>query len=210
MILKRFALATIIILNKPYDVLCQFTDKEHGRTTLKQFVDITGVYPAGRLDRDSEGLVLLTDDGRLQAQISSPKFKLPKTYHVQVEGTPTRSALDKMETGLDLKDGKTLPITARIISPPSSWSRTPAVTKKDTSWLELTLREGRNRQVRRMTAHIGHPTLRLIRVSIGPWSIGSLLPGRYREEKVFSQAANHKNKPRRRSQTNKHSNNSKK
>jgi 23S rRNA pseudouridine2457 synthase len=176
----------ILLFNKPFNVLCQFSDSEN-RRTLADFVAINGVYPAGRLDRDSEGLVLLTDDGSLQHQISHPTRKIAKTYWVQVEGKPNNQAIKKLCEGIQLKDGKTAPARARIISEPELWLRNPPIRYRaniPTSWLELTLQEGRNRQVRRMTAAIGHPTLRLVRVSIGPWSLDKLAPGQYSETQI--------------------------
>jgi 23S rRNA pseudouridine2457 synthase len=172
----------ILLLNKPYNVLCQFTDKEN-RPTLADFVSHKGLYPAGRLDRDSEGLVILTDDGNLQHRISHPRHKLPKTYWVQVEGKPDESALQALRTGVVLKDGKTAPAAARLIAEPELWPRDPPIRYRaniPTSWLELTIHEGRNRQVRRMTAAVGHPTLRLVRVRVGPWSLDGLPSGTWR------------------------------
>lgn len=169
-------------LNKPFGVVCQFR-AEPGVTNLADYVPIPDVYPAGRLDKDSEGLLLLTDDGPLQARISSPRFKLPKTYWVQVEGEPDVAALDHLRRGVELKDGLTAPAEARLIEAPAIWPRQPPVRYRaniPTSWLELVLREGRNRQVRRMTAAVGYPTLRLIRYAIGPWCLGSLQPGEFR------------------------------
>ncbi len=176
----------ILLLNKPFNVLCQFTDADN-RHTLADFVDTSGVYPAGRLDRDSEGLVILTDDGGLQHRISHPRHKLDKTYWVQVEGEPDRHALDQLRRGVPLKDGITAPAQARLIAEPDIGSRTPPVRYRasiPTRWIELTLHEGRNRQVRRMTAAVGHPTLRLLRVRIGPWSLGELTPGQWREAQI--------------------------
>ena len=174
----------LILFNKPFDVLCQFTDSGGQRQTLAEFIDAPGYYPAGRLDKDSEGLVVLTNDGRLQARIADPRHKLPKTYHVQVEGEPDQSALDRMRGGLTLKDGPTKPAKARLIAPPDYiWPRNPPVRFRKTvpdCWIEIILTEGRNRQVRRMTAAIGHPTLRLIRYSIGDWTLAGLQPGTWR------------------------------
>lgn len=182
-------MARLILLNKPYQVLSQFTDAED-RKTLADYISIADCYPAGRLDYDSEGLLILTDDGQLQHQISSPQHKLSKTYFVQVEGTPDADALNKAFTqGIMLKDGLTRPAQARIISPPDIWSRTPPIRERKnipTSWLEITLKEGKNRQVRRMTAAIGHPTLRLIRWQIGSWSLSGIAPGEYQELTLYS------------------------
>lgn len=176
-------MAKIVLFNKPYDVLCQFTDGA-GRPTLADFISIKNVYAAGRLDRDSEGLVVLTDDGRMQHRISDPRHKLEKTYWVQVDGTPTPGAVDRLRQGVRLNDGPTAPARARIIAEPPVWPRTPPIRYRahiPTTWLELSLREGRNRQVRRMTAAIGHPTLRLIRCAVGPWHLEGLRPGEWRQ-----------------------------
>ena len=172
----------LVLFNKPYEVLSQFTDRGSPttRATLSDYIDVPNVYPAGRLDRDSEGLLLLTDDGRLQARIADPKFKLPKTYWVQVEGEPDDAALDRLRKGVILNDGLTRPAEAERIDPPAIWPRTPPIRVRRAipdTWLALTIREGRNRQVRRMTAAIGHPTLRLIRWSMGDWTLGDLAPG---------------------------------
>ncbi|WP_448189355.1 rRNA large subunit pseudouridine synthase E [Azospirillum sp. sgz301742] len=178
----------LILLNKPYGVLPQFTDRAEGRATLAELVPVKGVYPAGRLDRDSEGLLVLTDDGALIARIADPKHKMPKTYWAQVEGVPTEEALERLRRGVDLNDGPTLPAGARLIGePPDLWPRDPPVRYRaaiPTAWVELTLREGRNRQVRRMTAAVGFPTLRLVRWSVGEWSLGALRPGEWREVSV--------------------------
>ena len=174
----------LILLNKPFDVLCQFTDGE-GRATLADFVDVKGVYPAGRLDRDSEGLVVLTDDGRLQAKIADPKHKMEKTYFAQVEGVVTPDALATITKGVTLKDGPTLPARARAVAPPDwLWPRVPPIRERKSvsdGWIELTIREGRNRQVRRMCAAVGLPCLRLIRWRVGDWTIAGLAPGDWRE-----------------------------
>jgi 23S rRNA pseudouridine2457 synthase len=168
------------MFNKPYGVVTQFRDHAT-RPTLAAFIPIPGVYPAGRLDWDSEGLLVLTDDGALQARISHPSAKLPKTYLVQVEGDPADGALQRLRDGVVLNDGRTLPAQAQRIEPPTwLWERDPPIRSRrniPTAWLALTLQEGRNRQVRRMTAAVGHPTLRLVRWRIGPWSVEGLAPG---------------------------------
>ncbi len=175
---------TLILFNKPYGVLCQFTDGASGSTrpTLSDFIAVPDVYPAGRLDLDSEGLLLLTDDGRLQARIADPRFKLPKTYLVQVEGEVSEASLASLERGVLLKDGMTRPAAAERIAVPTLWPRDPPVRYRKTvpdCWLKLTIREGRNRQVRRMTAAVGHPTLRLVRWSIGDWTLDEIAPGEW-------------------------------
>lgn len=174
----------LLALNKPFDVLCQFTDPG-GRRTLADFVRVPGVYAAGRLDRDSEGLLLLTDDGRLAQRIADPRFKLAKTYWAQVEGAPDETALARLRAGVELNDGPTLPAGAhRIDEPPGLWLRTPPIRFRaaiPTHWIELVLREGRNRQVRRMTAAVGLPTLRLVRAAIGAVALDGLQPGQSRE-----------------------------
>ena len=177
-------MARLILFNKPYLVLSQFTDPE-GRPTLADFIPVKEVYPAGRLDYDSEGLVILTDSGPLQYSVTDPHNKLPKTYWVQVEGIPEEDALAKLAEGILLKDGLTLPSQVRRMDEPNElWPRNPPIRfRKEvpTSWLELTIFEGRKRQVRRMTAAVGTPTLRLVRVSVGTWKLGRLKPGEWRE-----------------------------
>jgi 23S rRNA pseudouridine2457 synthase len=176
----------LILFNKPYGVLCQFTDDGTGpaRPTLSDFIDVPGVYPAGRLDLDGEGLLLLTGDGRLQARIADPRFKMPKSYLVQVEGDVAEASLMSLRRGIRLKDGLTRPAEVERIADPALWPRDPPVRFRKSvpdCWLRLTIREGRNRQVRRMTAAIGHPTLRLVRWRIGDWTIAGMQPGEWRE-----------------------------
>lgn len=179
-------MSRLILFNKPFHVLSAFTDNE-GRRTLASFIPVPGVYPAGRLDWDSEGLLLLTDDGALQARISSPRFHLPKTYLVQVEGVPGEDALERLRRGVQLRDGPTLPAQAELIDAPALWPRHPPIRERrevPVTWLRLTIREGRNRQVRRMTAAVGHPTLRLVRWAVGDWTLDGLAPGQWRELRV--------------------------
>ncbi|MGB6243281.1 MAG: pseudouridine synthase [Castellaniella sp.] len=180
------ARARLLLLNKPFGVLTQFSD-DQGRATLKDLVNVPDVYPAGRLDRDSEGLLLLTNDGQLQARIADPRCKMAKTYWAQVEGEPTDAQLRRLQDGVDLKDGPTLPAQARRLAEPQLWPRDPPVRFRKsipTAWLELIIHEGRNRQVRRMTAAVGLPTLRLVRMRIGPWSLDDLPPGAWREVRL--------------------------
>lgn len=189
-------MAELILFNKPFRVLSQFTDEttvqgQDPRLTLAEWVDIPGIYPAGRLDYDSEGLLLLTGNGRLQHRIASPSLKMTKTYWVQVEGAVSSDAIAALSAGVTLKDGPTRPAKARKIDEPELWPRVPPVRRRDTiptSWLELTISEGRNRQVRRMTAAVGFPTLRLIRYRIGDWSLDGLAPGQYRKVSIHMPA----------------------
>ena len=178
-------MSRVILFNKPFDVMSQFTDREAGRAVLADYIPVQGVYPAGRLDRDSEGLMVLTDDGKLQARIAEPRHKMPKTYWAQVEGQPTAQALDMLRDGVVLKDGRCLPALAKVMDEPMDlWPRTPPIRYRaaiPTAWIELTIREGKNRQVRRMTAAVGFPTLRLIRWSVGEWTLQGLGPGEWRE-----------------------------
>ncbi|MGJ3257029.1 MAG: pseudouridine synthase [Alcanivorax sp.] len=184
-------MAQLILLNKPFQVLSQFSD-DQGRRTLREFVPVPGVYPAGRLDWDSEGLLLLTDDGALQARISDPRFHLPKTYLVQVEGKPGEQELQKLRQGITLKDGPCRPARVEAIQAPDLWPRHPPVRTRKTvadSWLKLTIDEGRNRQVRRMTAAIGYPTLRLVRWQIGDWDLSGLATGEWRSMAIHAPKA---------------------
>jgi 23S rRNA pseudouridine2457 synthase len=178
-------MSQIYLFNKPYGVLTQFTDR-HGRPTLADYIDVPAIYPAGRLDKDSEGLLLLTDDGKLQQAISDPAFKLAKTYHVQVEGIPDDGAIEKLRKGVKLKDGMTRPAEVERIEgePHGLWQRNPPIRYRASvadCWLKITIREGRNRQVRRMTAAVGHPTLRLIRYAIGDITLSGLKPGQLKQ-----------------------------
>ena len=176
-------MADIILFNKPFNVLSQFTH-DVPEQALSHYIQLPGFYAAGRLDKDSEGLLLLTSSGKFQHQISHPKFKLPKTYWAQVEGDISDKAISDLSKGVLLKDGKTRPAKAKRISEPELWQRTPPIRERKhipTSWIELVITEGRNRQVRRMTAAVGYPTLRLIRSAIGPWALEDLQPGEYRQ-----------------------------
>ncbi|MEO1638680.1 MAG: pseudouridine synthase [Pseudomonadota bacterium] len=177
-------MARVILFNKPFGVLSQFTDARSPtpRPTLSAYIDVPDVYPAGRLDRDSEGLLVLTDNGALQARIADPKNKMSKTYLVQVEGAPTDADLQPLRDGVTLKDGPTRPAKVKLIDPPRLWDRDPPVRYRKSvpdRWLEITISEGRNRQVRRMTAHIGFPTLRLVRWRVGSWTLDGIAPGKF-------------------------------
>ena len=191
-------MSTLYLLNKPFQVLSQFTDSEN-RSTLANFIKTPKIYPAGRLDYDSEGLLILTGDGAVQARIADPKHKLPKTYWVQVEGNITNEAIIHLQQGVLLKDGKTKPAKAKKIDEPKIWARTPPIRERanaQTSWLELSITEGRNRQVRRMTAEVGFPTLRLVRYSIGQWSLDGLAPGEHKTAEIHLPKPAPKAKPR--------------
>lgn len=193
-------MSRLILFNKPFGVLAQFTDTD-GRPTLADFIPVPGVYAAGRLDADSEGLVVLTDDGVLQARIADPRHKLAKRYCVQVEGLATDAAMQQLTVGVVLGDFRTKPCQVRRVpEPPGLWERNPPIRYRQsipTSWLELILKEGKNRQVRRMTAHVGFPTLRLIRWAVGDWTIDQLSPGQWRELEISGQ-------PERKSRVNVH------
>jgi 23S rRNA pseudouridine2457 synthase len=183
-LLLDLSMATLVLFNKPFGVLSQFTSGE-SRPTLAQYIKLPNVYPAGRLDHDSEGLLLLTDDGDLQHFISHPAHKQPKTYWVQVEGAPNSYALTKLRQGVELNDGMTQPAEVRLIPTPKLWERVPPIRERaniPTQWLEIVITEGRNRQVRRMTAAVGHPTLRLVRVRIGNWTLEGIEQGKYKTE----------------------------
>jgi 23S rRNA pseudouridine2457 synthase len=177
----------LILFNKPYGVLSQFSEND-GHPGLKNYIDIPSVYPMGRLDLDSEGLLLLSSSGPLTARVSNPKYKMEKTYLVQIEGTITLAAIKILEAGVMLNDGMTRPAKIKIINEPIVWPRKPAIRNRPsltTSWIELRIKEGKNRQIRRMTASVGFPTLRLIRNAIGAWKLGGMLPGEYRCQKIY-------------------------
>jgi 23S rRNA pseudouridine2457 synthase len=176
----------LIAFNKPYDVVCQFREHD-GDQVLSDYIEIPDIYPAGRLDKDSEGLLLLTDNGGLQHRISEPGQKMPKGYWVQVEGEPDAQAIESLTHGVQLKDGLTKPAKVKLIVEPNIWERIPPIRNRKsipTRWLDITITEGRNRQVRRMTAKIGHPTLRLIRYRVGPWYLNNLQPGEWVERSI--------------------------
>ena len=202
-------MAGIILFNKPFQVLSQFSDQD-GRDTLANYLDAPGFRVAGRLDYDSEGLLVLTDDGSLQQQIANPRHKQWKTYQVQVEGDIGAEALQRLADGVELKDGLTRPARARRVQAPTIWPRTPPVRRRQSvpdSWLELSIREGRNRQVRRMTASVGHPTLRLVRIAVGDWTLGDLQPGEHRRLEVHMPAAPARAGARKRTRTQVHKTN---
>ncbi|WP_163390138.1 23S rRNA pseudouridine(2457) synthase RluE [Enterovibrio norvegicus] len=176
----------IILFNKPFNTLTQFTG-EPGDSTLADFIPVKDVYAAGRLDKDSEGLLVLTNDGILQARLTQPKSKSPKTYWVQVEGIPSEDSLNRLRNGVELNDGWTLPAGIELMQEPTIWDRNPPIRHRPsipTSWIAITLEEGRNRQVRRMTAAVGHPTLRLIRHRMGEWTVDDMQPGEWKEVSV--------------------------
>ncbi|MDN3522482.1 pseudouridine synthase [Halomonas ramblicola] len=199
-------MSRLYLFHKPYRVLSQFTDRTGAdgsrRATLADYIEVPGIYPSGRLDHDSEGLLLLSDDGELIHRIAHPHHKQPKTYRVQVEGEPGDTALQALRDGVELKDGPTRPAKVRRLATPALPERDPPLDPRRhplTTWLELTITEGRNRQVRRMTAHVGHPTLRLVRVTIGPWRLDDLAPGEWRRETLHAPTPSHGPTPRRRS-----------
>jgi 23S rRNA pseudouridine2457 synthase len=176
----------LVLFNKPYGVLSQFTD-DAGRPVLADYLQLPGMRPVGRLDRDSEGLLLLTDHGGLLHRLADPRHKVWKCYWAQLEGVPDEAALEQLRQGVMLNDGPTLPAQARQLDPPALWPREPPIRYRaaiPTQWIELLIREGRNRQVRRMTAAVGHPTLRLVRAAVGPWALEGLAPGQWREGAV--------------------------
>lgn len=180
----------LILFNKPHGVLSQFTDKGSPtqRATLSDFIDVPNVYPAGRLDRDSEGLLLLTDDGRQQSRISDPRYKMPKTYYAQIEGVPDEAAIQRLRKGVDLKDGMTLPADVKVMDAPDIWPRNPPIRVRKNipdSWIAITITEGKNRQVRRMCAAVGFPVLRLIRWRIGDWRLDGIDSGTWIKEQVI-------------------------
>jgi len=195
-------MSTLYLLHKPYRMLSQFTDRAgidgERRATLADVIDVPGIYPAGRLDHDSEGLLLLSDDGELIHRISHPRHKQPKTYRVQVEGVPDDAALQALRHGVELRDGMTKPAKVRRLAESDLPERAPPLDPRRhpvTTWLELTISEGRNRQVRRMTAHVGHPTLRLVRVAIGPWRLDGLAPGEWRRETLHTPTPSRRDRP---------------